>query len=202
MDALRVLSGSARFTLRAATHGVHMRLHRHPLFAALADGVISPPSYRELLIRLYGFHAPLETLLVKAVSTASIDLQMQRRLRAARLRSDLQDLGVDQVAINRIPLATAMPNLSTTGRTIGALYVREGSTLGGRILARRLDNILGHGFSGRQFLAGDGDDSRLWAACCGVVEQHATSGYLDDMVNGAIDTFDCLERWLAMESHE
>jgi hypothetical protein len=52
--------GELRDALRAATHGAHERLHRHPGLAAIAKGKISRLDYCNLLTRLLGFSVPFE----------------------------------------------------------------------------------------------------------------------------------------------
>ena len=207
MIADAVTSVSAREALRSATHDVHMRLHRHPGFAAIADGTIGPKSYTQVLKRLYGVHAPLENLLENAARRSSfLELQMHRRLRVCRLEADLRDLGVSDATLAELPIAQRLPDLSTAGRVVGALYVREGSTLGGQVLARALDDMLTRqgllGLQGRKFLAGDIGDRGLWGQCCNLVEQRASLGDLAEMIAGATETFDCLETWFASESLE
>jgi len=187
----------ARDRLRAATHDVHMRLHRHPSFAQLADGTIDLVSYKSLLARLYGFHAPVEQALVQASNALGIDVQMDRRRRVHLLRDDLSALQMIDAQITALPCIIGLPPLKTRDQLMGALYVREGSTLGGRVLARQLDGLLGSGSThGRLFLAGDPGGPRLWQRCCALVEQVAADGQFDDMIASAIDTFAALETWL------
>ncbi len=177
-----------------------MRLHRHPSFAQLADGTIDLVSYKSLLARLYGYHVPLEQALVQASNALGIDVEMDRRRRVHRLRSDLHALQMTEAQITTLPCIMGLPPLTTCGKVIGALYVREGATLGGRVLARRLDGLLGSGSQhGRLFLAGDPGEPQLWQRCCALVEEAAADGHLDDMIASAIDTFAALETWLTTD---
>ena len=190
----------ARDRLRAATHDVHMRLHRHKSFMDLAEGTIELMSYTSLLARLYGFHLPLEQALVQASSSLGIEIDMDSRRRAHRLRHDLQAMEITETQIEALPRIVTLPPLTTCGRLVGALYVREGSTLGGRVLARQLDRFVGSGsMHGRLFLAGGPGEPRLWQRCCALVEQIAADGHLDGMIASAINTFVALETWLTMD---
>jgi heme oxygenase len=82
---------------------------------------------------------------------------------------------------------------------LGARYVVEGSALGGRGLARRLDGLLGPGtLAGRRFFSGHGAETgAVWR------------GYLDRLsaapetpaaraaaIEGATATFSIFEQWL------
>ena len=126
-----IVRSGARDRLRAATHDVHMRLHRHPSFAQLADGTIDLVSYKSLLARLYGFHLPLEQALVQASHSLGIEVEMGSRRRVHRLRDDLRALQMTEAQITTLPCIMGLPPLTTCGKLVGALYVREGSTLGG-----------------------------------------------------------------------
>jgi heme oxygenase len=191
-----VLKG-ARAALRHETEAIHLRLHQHRLLKPLAAGKIDRSGYQDLLMRLYGFHAPLELALVSSVAALKLDLAMDRRLRVALLRRDMRDLGLDERAIADLPTNDSMPALASEGDLLGALYVREGSTLGGKVLARHLDAVLGLGvLDGRRFLAGDGEDGPLWRSCGEAIEAAALCGHLPAMIATANATFLAFEAWL------
>ena len=192
-----IARSGARDRLRAATHDVHMRLHAQTSFAQLAEGTIDGVSYKSLLALLYGFHAPLELALVQASNSLGFDVEMDRRRRVHLLHDDLKALRMTEAQITALPCIIGLPPLKTRGKLMGALYVREGSTLGGRVLARRLDGLLGsNSLHGRLFLAGDRGEPQLWQRCCSLVEEVAATGNLDDIIQAAIDTFAALETWL------
>jgi heme oxygenase len=187
-----------RSALRNVARDAHLRLHRHPALAALAAGRVTLDAYRELLGRLYGFHCPLEAALMEASSRAPFDLRMGERARVWRLRSDLLDLGATSEAIASLPLAGDLPRLDSPGRCLGCLYVREGSTLGGALLARGLDPLLGPANPrGRRFLAGDEGDAALWRDCCDALEAAGALGLAPDVLAGAEETFLSIESWLS-----
>jgi heme oxygenase len=191
------LDGRAR--LREATRAVHERLHVQPAMAALASGAIDLPAYRALLGRLYGFHAPLENLLAASEWAERAELQSVLSPRAKLLRDDLLDLGADESAVEGLPKAAAsmFPNLSAYGHLVGCLYVRAGSTLGGRLLSRALDPLLGPDTQlGRRFLAGGNGADVQWRQCCVAIEQATAEGHWDDMLTGVNATFAALESWL------
>ena len=196
MEGSVIARSAARDSLREATHDVHMRLHRHSSFAQLAAGTIEMAPYKMLLARLYGFHVPLETALVQASSALGLEVEMDCRRRVHLLRDDLHSLQSTAAQIEALPRIAALPSLTTCGRIVGTLYVREGATLGGKILARQLDGLLGAGLHGRLFLTGDPGEHGLWQRCCSLVEKVATDGNLDDMIQAAVETFSALEAWL------
>ena len=54
---------TARDRLRNATTETHRRLHSQSCFVRLMNGSQTVADYRQLIARLYGFHAPLEASL-------------------------------------------------------------------------------------------------------------------------------------------
>lgn len=183
-----------RSTLRQATHEVHIRLHGLAAFTALLDGSLTRSGYRSLLSGLYGFHCPLELTLLDAAREHSLLVAVPRRIE--RLVDDLGQLGMSDGERAGLPLAPRLP-LHTPGHLLGALYVREGSTLGGKVLARNLEHLLGPGTAGRSFLIGSPRDSEHWRACCAAIERGVAAGHLDDMVESARATFAAFEQWMS-----
>ncbi|MBB4196843.1 heme oxygenase [Rhodoblastus sphagnicola] len=188
-----------RVRLREATRADHERLHRQPAFAALAGGTLDLPAYRALLARLYGFHAPLEACVAASAWADRAGLEAVLAPRAKLLREDLSALGADDDALTGLPMAcpSIFPDFSNYGRLVGSLYVRAGSTLGGRLLAKALDPLLGEGGeTGRSFLSGRGGADAQWRQCCAAIEQAMADGLWDAMLEGATDTFAALEDWM------
>jgi heme oxygenase len=179
---------SLRQTLRAATSGPHARLHLHPGFAAIQNGTIDLPDYRALLVRLYGFHVSFEA----AVGIASD--------RSAWLQDDLAAMTLDGRQLPTIPRCTALTSFDTPARRLGALYVVEGSTLGGRHLARSLDPLLGlSGPAGRRFFLGRGADTNAaWNEFLARLTLFAgTPAVHGEIVAAAVRTFSTFEEWLS-----
>ena len=133
-----------RDVLRAATQDVHDRLHRHAGFAAIQDATIGRAEYGRLIVRLYGFNLAFE-----AAASISPD-------RSQWLVHDLEALGLER-PLHALPKCKHVPRLGSAHSRLGALYVAEGSALGGRDLARSLDRLLGEDVAeGRRFFIGRG----------------------------------------------
>jgi len=178
---------SLRTALRLATLPAHTRLHNHPALGAVQNGTIDRATYRTLLSRLYGFHVPFEI-------AAGIEPERSRWLAA-----DLQTLGLDEHAIAGLPQCGNIPRLETEPRRLGATYVVEGSTLGGRELAKRLDYLFGPGnIAGRRFFRGRaGDTGRAWRAFLDRLERPADSDSIStDIIAAAQETFTAFEHWV------
>ncbi|WP_137181335.1 biliverdin-producing heme oxygenase [Roseomonas sp. AR75] len=187
--------GSVRAMLRAATDAQHQRLHVLPAFAALAEGRIALHDYAALLQRKLGFHAALDARLEGVDDLAALGIDLAERRRTPLLRDDLRWLGMSDA----VPLAP-LPVLRGAAEAMGALYVAEGSTLGGRQLARALDGLLPPGEDGRRFLLGHGArHGAMWRDFCGALERcGADLAARDAMIAGAIATFAAFEAWFSV----
>ena len=85
----------------------------------------------------------------------------------------------------------------------GALYVAEGSALGGRVIARQLDYLFGDAAEGRTFFRGDGDtgsggDARLgWRTFLRSLAQDCDEASMPQLLAGAEASFALFERCVA-----
>ena len=173
-----------RDVLRAATRDMHDRMHRHAGFAAIQDATIGRAEYRRLIVRLYGFYLPFE-----AAASISPD-------RSKWLVHDLEALGLER-PLHALPTCPHVPSLDSAHSRLGALYVVEGSALGGRDLARSLDRLFGADVAeGRQFFIGHG--AKTGEAWRGYLAQlsAARSGARAEIIRGAVETFAAFEHWL------
>ncbi len=178
---------SFRQLLQTATGETHQRLHHHSGLSAVQDGTISRSDYRSLLERLHGFHRAFE---LAAGLTAE---------RSVWLALDIEALGGFDQPGGSPPLCPAMPDFDTAESVLGALYVVEGSALGGRSLARGLDRLLGPGTPhGRRFFEGRGQETgAAWRAFL-VRLEHASreSSARAAVIESAVETFSVFEKWL------
>lgn len=180
-------TADVRHALRSATHDIHERLHRHPALAAVQDGTIDRVAYRRLLARLYGFHIGFER-------AARIKPE-----RSVWLEKDLAALEMNPEQRATLPLCQGFPSLALPEALLGALYVVEGSALGGVALARGLDGLTGVGvLDGRRFFTGHKSETgSAWRAYLArlsatpwTAEQQAT------IIATATATFALFEGWL------
>jgi heme oxygenase len=124
--------------LRASTRTVHA--HTEETFE-LDRWVADRAAYADLLTLMWGFHTAAESALAGIDGweqlTPSIDLRARRR--AFRIAQDLHELGRPWPT----SVVTHTLQLETIGDGLGCLYVVEGSTLGGRVVAARAQAALG-----------------------------------------------------------
>lgn len=172
--------------LREATHEAHEALERDLDWQAR---VATLPGYRALLVRLHGFHAAYEPAIGAALADAPF-FDPRRRLPA--LDADLHAL--DGATPHSLP-APAAPRLDGAGAALGALYVLEGSTLGGAVIGRQVARLHGEGvplayYSGRGRATGP-----LWRTfrerLDGLPEAEAAAAFA-----AGIATFEAMRGWL------
>ena len=124
----------------------------------LQASLVSPEMYAALLARFYGIHQPSESQLSRVSELNELGLNVPSRRKTPWIERDLQSLGWSDDAIGRVPTSTDLPCLSNAAEALGAMYVLEGSTLGGQIIRREVEKRLGFTpHRGGAFFAGYGD---------------------------------------------
>lgn len=191
---------SLRARLREVTEPAHERMHGHEGFGAAAAGAIALDDYRSLLARLFGFHRAFEAAGEAAVHAGIMDLELGERARAPMLADDLIALGMDREDVDALPLATNVVVPASEAGWLGALYVIEGSTLGGVHIARALKALFDEdGPRGRRFFLGYGErHGAMWRAFLDRLERVGEiPGATDQAVEAAHETFAAFEAWMA-----
>lgn len=187
--------------LRQETRDMHDRIEANARFARLMAPDLTLHEYRWLVTRLFGHHAPLEAVLEAMAPRLPACLAVHRRLnRRAALLADLAALGVAADTIAELPQCHTH-GIRTAEEALGALYVLEGSTLGGQIIARHLHAILGLGpTSGAAHVVPHGAETgTLWRDFRLVLDEGAAAALIDPdaVIAAARHAFDVLDCWVA-----
>lgn len=150
--------------------------------------------YRDLLSRLYGFHAVWEPAAAAVVGDEAF---FGPRRKLHRLASDLAHLGLTTADIARLPTCRPGVPMATPADATGAMYVLEGSTLGGQIIARRVAETLGSRADGACAYY------RAYGAATGLMWREFRARLLTvppaehgAVVDAAASTFACLRQWI------
>lgn len=179
--------------LRTATATAHERVENRLFPSALADRA----SYARMLAALLALHEPLERRFARTPGFADLGVDLPSRRKAGALRADLAALGAPAGPAEDLPAGPAPDGLAGA---VGAFYVLEGSTLGGRYLLDEVHNRLDGAPS--RFFAGYGDDTgRRWRgtrrAIVEVVARDADPADAERrLVDGALGTFAHLDTLL------
>ncbi len=186
--------------LRAETRDMHDRIEANPRFSRLMAPDLSLKEYRTLIIGLFGHHAGAEAALALAPGLPEALKLPCRLTRTAALAADLRALGMSEAAITALPRCAAY-RLDSAEAAWGALYVLEGSTLGGQLIARHLATILGLGPDrGAAGLVPHGARTgALWREFRELMDDGAAMGEIDadSVIAAARHAFVTLDDWVA-----
>lgn len=187
--------------LKAATRAEHDAIE--VALDLMAPG-LSLADYHRRLRRYLGFYAPIEPLIDAAIDGPRWSLNMTARAKTAWLAADLVCLGNSSDAVGPTPtahaLCTALPPLKTEADAFGCLYVLEGASLGGRVISRHIERVLGlNATHGARFFHGYGDQTgAMWKTFRGALSAFADQpSKEDEVVASAIATFSALRVWCA-----
>jgi heme oxygenase len=185
-----------RSRLRTATAELHHSLEAR---LDLLSPQLSLERYRLLLLGFHGYYAAIEPRLVGLARETRVSLPIVAR--AGLLEQDLLSLGMRAEAIAAGPRCADLPTLLDREHLAGCLYVLEGSRLGGRVIARFVEEHLGlTRLRGCCFFADEGQETtRRWTEVLSWLEGHAADAGVDQLriVSSAGETFRSLERWLS-----
>ena len=162
--------------------------------------VATPAGYRALLARWYGFHATFEPAAAAVFADAAAEGFFGPRRKLHLLRRDLFHLGLTAGEVDALPMCGPPMPIAARAEALGALYVLEGSTLGGQIVARHVERTLGldpRG-GGCAYYASYGRNGigPMWRAFQGEVAAQSSPATDDALVRAARWTFDRLRGWL------
>ena len=181
--------------LKEGTAAIHRQIEeRVPVFRPGFD----LEDYRELLERFYGFWTPLETQLSKVRELEHPELELAGRLKSGLLRNDLRILGRDP---DTVPRCEDLPSVNTFLSGIGCLYVLEGSTLGARLISKRIGSELQlrDGSGGSFFNAYGESVGRRWTEFRNFVTPRVDPDGAEETVATARQTFQCFYEWLGAQ---
>ena len=119
----------------------------------------SVPEYTAMLGLFYGYFGGLETLINKAIDTTQLPDSKERRKTQA-IANDIEELGANTP---KKAYGDDLPRITNHLDALGALYVIEGSTLGGKIISKMMQQQLELGDKGLSFFLSYGDNTEaMW----------------------------------------
>lgn len=190
------MMAQAAALLREGTRELHRQVE-HRL-----DFLVRRPrldDYTALLRAFYGYYPAIEAELAAWQAQLPPGFGPEARHKSALLARDLVALGTPADDLARMPRCGELPALPDLAHALGALYVLEGASLGGRIIARSVHASLGlDPARGLAFFHGYGDRvDAMWASFLALL-----GATCDDppaiaaAVAAARATFETLDRWL------
>lgn len=153
---------SSRLDIPAAPLSVQLRtrtarLHEQTeVLLGLPGKIQTLENYRGWLCRFLGLYEPLEHSLASFSEWHNHGLALSSPSQSDCLAADLVVLGIDPAGVSRAA-PTLLPHLPTFAHALGALYVLEGSTLGGQVILRDIEARIGPQITGAtRFFGGRG----------------------------------------------
>lgn len=171
--------------LKSITKEAHQELEK--LVILQIKEIRSDAGYAVLLRNFYTYFGALEASITPFITNDVLPDFTERR-KSANLKQDLADLGA---GVSDIDTGTvALPHIGNALEAMGALYVMEGSTMGGGIIVKMLREKCNIN-RGLSFFSGYGDNTQaMWQKFTTALNSHISAPG-DDMtvINAANETF-------------
>lgn len=179
--------------LRSGTAFWHQKLEDLDGSKAILDPNVSIEQYIKYLTAMYGFIRPLEAHIYPQLSTIIENIEARRK--TSLMEHDLKALGLSEIEIKNIPIFTFMP--MTNAAAMGAMYVIEGSTLGGAIIYKHIHKSLNLTTeNGAGYFQPYGQSSgSFWKSFLANMTDFATDNKEAEVIDGATETFKNIHDW-------
>jgi heme oxygenase len=179
--------------LKKSTQHVHAELEKILVIHMRKIG--SAADYIDLLELMFGFYYPLQQKLLPFLDNQHFSGR-QRGRQAENILADTRYFNPGQ---NKRPLLCgALPQITSYPSSLGALYVLEGSTLGGRIItgmiARQLGMNTDNGFS--FFNAYGEETTAMWDNFKLLLDSPWTDEEKEEITAAASGTFSAFKNWI------
>lgn len=173
--------------LRSATAQEHDKTENSPLMLRIMGVQFSIDDYSTLLTRFLAYYAPAEDALTNCIRTYNMPYFYTPK--TPFLQHDLKHLSAPIA-----PLPSKMrllPFMHTPATFLGALYVLEGSTLGGSLIHKHLQQYISVDKLATFFYPYKKETKKHWELTRHFIDEYATEHSLDasEACHAAIQTF-------------
>jgi heme oxygenase len=174
--------------VKNATQTVHEEVEGL-LLPALAS-IRTTEDYDSILKMFYGYFFPLEKQIENYIHAGNLP-DIKERRKAASILHDLRQIGQPT---ENLFLCDALPAINNPAQAFGALYVLEGSTLGGKQIAKMLAKNPAIPDGATRFFSGYGEQTgSRWKAFLEVFNQQSQK---EEVTAAATETFYFLKGWM------
>ena len=179
--------------LKEATKQNHQQLEK--TLVGKLKAIRSANEYAALLKLFYGYFGGLEQKINRVIDAEFLPDHTERRKTKA-IADDLLSLQSD---IPEKAAGDALPVIENQLQALGALYVVEGSTLGGKIISKMMQQQLNLGDKGISFFAGYGNRTeQMWDVFKLTLNKHAeTPARQAEVIAAANETFLKFGEWFS-----
>jgi heme oxygenase (biliverdin-IX-beta and delta-forming) len=140
--------------LKDSTQPSHQALEKK--MVSMIKDIRNKQDYVKFLKLMYGYYSAMESRIQDYVA----DPEISKRRKAVRLLDDISYFESSSEAA----LCQELPPIRSHAEALGAMYVMEGSTMGGKIIAKMIEGQAGiNGPSGFSFFNGYGEETgKMW----------------------------------------
>lgn len=185
------MSLSCSGQLKNATLTAHQQTES--LMMPMLKAIDNTESYAEVLKMIYGFYKPVEEQ-IKAFITVQILPDIDQRHKSSLAKNDVINSGMPANFVT----AGVLPVINSIAQSFGALYVLEGSTLGGVYISRMLKKNKALENVQLTFFDGYGEHTGfMWNTFKSAMDKTVVSqNDIDQAIHTANETFGLLEKWM------
>ncbi|HWJ29460.1 MAG TPA: biliverdin-producing heme oxygenase [Flavisolibacter sp.] len=166
-----------------AEASLHPKLHQ----------IVSRQDYASILKMFYGYFHPMEALISRYITEKQLPDITERR-KSSLIMDDLHSLDCD---LKNTDICASLPTINDVLDALGAMYVLEGSSLGGRMITKILlrNQHAGLTTNHLRFFNGYGEDTGpKWLAFQNVINLYKT--HEDRLIESANQTFRYFAGWI------
>ena len=147
--------------------------------------------YTALLEAFYAFMEPVQEKILMYIDRSMLP-DIDKRRSAGYLRDDLQALGSNRVTLGEAQI----PTIRNNAEAFGALYVMEGSTLGGKTITAMIRKVLGAACPARFFEGYKENTGAMWKEFLEILDINETNLDSNELVECSKETFRLFGIWL------
>jgi heme oxygenase (biliverdin-IX-beta and delta-forming) len=181
--------------LKNETHQSHVDVEK--LILPRVKNLDSKSAYASLLKLFYGYFKPIEDKVDKVIDEQILPDYNERR-KASVIAQDMAKVNDEKCE----KICSDLPEITSPDHALGALYVMEGSTLGGKVLTKMItERMQLTPDEGVRFFNGYGADTfSKWHAFKEHLNNYSSEKQVQDtVVNAANETFIKFKNWI--ENH-
>jgi heme oxygenase len=175
--------------LRSQTGPSHAGLEQNGYSIALMSPGVTPEDYKVYLQKMYGVIAPFERDIQPKLAHIVGDIADRQKYHL--IAEDLEAMGVDVASVPEYKF-----DITGDAEALGAMYVLEGSTMGGMVINKHVSTALN--IQSKYFAAYGSDTAKMWRAFIEVLTTYAVDNKAEDtIIQSAINTFTVMDKWLS-----
>lgn len=166
----------------------------------ILTGTADKEHYKDVLKTFYGFYYPFEQKLENVEEWKNHDFDLKRRRKSQMLIEDMKKLGISDDEIKDIKMCEKLPKMDNLADALGCMYVVEGATLGGQIVANKINEVLGFdGDNGASFFSSYKENLRpMWKEFSDFINKYSDdTNITDPIVDASDETYHRFNDWLA-----